>query len=268
MWGQIDSIPIFFVLISIYLLLFTKKFLPSGFFFVLAIFVKPTALVFLPLYIIFFIRKYSLIYFLKTFLIANFIFFISFLPFLSNLSNLLLPYSIYSEKILAAQSLPFVTNGAFNFWVLITGFEGIKDTAPFIFGISYRLWGYLITGLIFSLATYYFFKKKDRVAALFSGLFLVALASFLFLTKMHERYSMLPLPFLLLAGLRNQRLIKWFVLLSLLSFLNLYHSWPVPKVPFFADFLNFPLVTTSVSLFQVVLFLYLFSRIMVSKNEH
>src|SRR3990172_7298581 len=74
MWGQIDSIPIFFVLISIYLLIFTRKSLFSGFFFVLAILVKPTALVFLPLYLIFFIRKYSLIYFLKTFLIANFLF--------------------------------------------------------------------------------------------------------------------------------------------------------------------------------------------------
>lgn len=268
LWGQIDSIPVFFVLSSIYLLLFTRKSIFSGFFFVLAILVKPTALVYLPLYIIFFIRKYSLINFLKSFLLSLLLFYFSFIPFLDNLSNPLLPFTIFSKKILAAQSLPFVTNGAFNFWVLVTGFEGIKDTAPFIFGISYKLWGYFITGFIFSLVTYSFFNKKDRVTAFFYAVFLLALASFLFLTKMHERYSLLPLLFLLLAGLKSQKLFRWFVVLSLISFLNLYHSWPVPKVPFFADLLYFPFVTASISLFQVVLFLYLFSRIMVSKNEH
>ncbi len=256
LWGQIDSIPIFFVLLSIYFLLFTKRFIFSGIFFVLALLVKPTALVFLPLYFIFFIRKYSLANFLKTFLVGNFIFFVSFFPFLKNLNNLLLPYSIYSEKILAAQSLPFVTNGAFNFWVLIRGFDGIKDTAPFLFGISYRLWGYLTTGFF----TLFILIRSGQRFRVFYSLFLLAFVSFLFLTKMHERYSMLPLPFLLLAGLKNKKIFRLFVILSLISFLNLYHSWPVPKIEILFTVISNPLVVVVISLLNIILFFYLFKK--------
>ena len=232
----------------------------------------------MPLYIIFFIYKYSLINFLKTFLIANFIFLISFFPYLKNLNNLLLPYSIYSEKILAAQSLPYVTNGAFNFWVLITGFAGIKDTAPFLFGISYGLWGYFITGsfIIFVLVKFFRHsgKRVERARPesnndsgvpfdfaqgpqndIFLAFFLIALVSFLFLTKMHERYSILPLPFLLLVGLKNQKLFKWFVILSLISFLNLYHSWPVPKLGFITEIIFLPITSYVLTLVNIILFL-------------
>src|SRR3989344_3870666 len=284
LWGQIDIIPIFFVLFSFYLLLFNKRYLLSGLVFTLALLVKPTAFVYLPLYIIFFIYKYSLINFFKTFLISNFIFLISFLPFLKNLNNFLLPYSIYSEKILAAQSLPYVTNGAFNFWVLIKGFTGIKDTAPFIFGISYRLWGYFITGFFTVLILKIFIRhsgesrynrddsrivvkklrfrtsRNDISQSFFYATFLIAFAAFLFLTKMHERYSMLPLPFLLLASLKNKKLIKWFIILSLMSLLNLYHSWPVPRLEFLTDILYLPFITTGLSSVNVFLFLYLFKR--------
>src|SRR3990167_2170001 len=279
LWGQIDIIPIFFVLFSFYLLLFNKRYLLSGLVFTFALLVKPTAFVYLPLYIIFFINKYSLINFLKTFLIANFIFLISFFPYLKNLNNLLLPYSIYSEKILAAQSLPYVTNGAFNFWVLITGFAGIKDTAPFLFGISYGLWGYFITGsfIIFVLVKFFRHsgKRVERARPesnndsgvpfdfaqgpqndIFLAFFLIAFAAFLFLTKMHERYSILPLPFLLLVGLKNQNLLKWFVILSLISLLNLYHSWPVPRLDFLTNILYLPFITTGISLVNVFIFFY------------
>ena len=278
LWGQIDVIPIFFVLFSFYLLLFSKRYLLSGLIFTLALLVKPTAFVYLALYIIFFINKYSLINFLKTFLIANFIFLISFFPYLKNLNNLLLPYSIYSEKILAAQSLPYVTNGAFNFWVLITGFAGIKDTAPFLFGISYGLWGYFITGsfIIFVLVKFFRHsgKRVERARPesnndsgvpfdfaqgpqndIFLAFFLIALVSFLFLTKMHERYSILPLPFLLLVGLKNQKLFKWFVILSLISFLNLYHSWPVPKLGFITEIIFLPITSYVLTLVNIILFL-------------
>ena len=290
LWGQIDVIPIFFVLFSFCLLLFSKRYLLSGLIFTLALLVKPTAFVYLPFYIIFFIYKYSLINFFKTFLIANFIFLISFFPYLKNLTNLLLPYSIYSEKILAAQSLPYVTNGAFNFWVLVKGFAGIKDTAPFIFGISYRLWGYFITGFFTVLILKIFIRhsgesrynrddsrivvkklrfrtsRNDISQSFFYATFLIAFAAFLFLTKMHERYSMLPLPFLLLASLKNKKLIKWFIILSLMSLLNLYHSWPVPRLEFLTDILYLPFITTGLSSVNVFLFLYLFKRLPKKSN--
>ncbi|OGK15014.1 hypothetical protein A2774_01200 [Candidatus Roizmanbacteria bacterium RIFCSPHIGHO2_01_FULL_39_12c] len=256
MWGQIDAIPIFFVLVSIYLIMFSEKYLLSGVFFVLGILTKPTAFVFLPVYILFFIKKFRLINFIKAALLGFFIFYLSFIPFLNNFASPWLPFEIFSQKIMAAQSLPYVTNGAFNLWVLLHGFEGIKDTVPFLLSISYRYWGYFITGL-FTVSILFRIFRRNASRYFFFASFLVAFASFLFLTKMHERYSILPLPFLLLASIKNKKLIKWFVALSSISLLNLYHSWPVPKLGIFTGLLYYPQVTFGISLFNVFLFFYL-----------
>ncbi len=213
--------------------------------------------------------------------VGLFVFLISFVPFLGKFQSLSRPFTIYSEKILAAQSLPFVTNGAFNFWVLITWFNGIKDTAPFLLGISYRLWGYLMTSIFTLVVLYRLMKsfwtstksrdrisKKDAISSLqhdqhvtfFYALFLSAFASFLFLTKMHERYSMLPLPFLLLAAIDSRKLYKWFISLSILSFLNLYHSWPVPRIELLAKIIFYPPTAIVISAINVAVFLYLLKR--------
>lgn len=267
LWGQIDSIPVFFILLSLYSLFYTNKYLLSTFFFVLGILVKPTVLVYLPVYFIFFLNKYKIFKFLKSALFGAIIFYLTFLPFLNALNNPLLPISIFSEKIMAAQSLPYVTNGAFNFWVLIKGFAGLKDTSPFLFGISYRLWGYLITGFFTVFVLLSSLRKQGSrldtrlrgydISRYFYATFLIAFAAFLFLTKMHERYSMLLLPFLLLAAFKNRALFKWYVILSLISFLNLYHSWPVPKLGLVTDFLYLPFATWSISFANVFIFLFL-----------
>ncbi len=276
-WGQIDVIPIFFVVWSLYLLIFTKRFMWSGVIFTFAVLTKPTALVFLPIYAVIFIQKYSFKEFFKTSLLGLFIFLLSFIPFLGNF-NLLLPFTIYSPKRLAAQSLPYVTNGAFNFWVLVTWFKGIKDTAPFLLGISYRVWGYILTS-IFVVITLFFQRhsgKSRRMSGRFQNRsskqqfrndifyvgFLIAFACFLFLTKMHERYSMLPLPFLLLASIQNRKLLRWFIVLSFISFLNLYHSWPVPRIEPLVEFIFYPPTVIGISLINVLLFLYLFKLLL------
>ena len=285
LWGQIDSLPIFFVLLSIYLLFFTNKYLLSSLFFVLGILAKPTTLIYLPIYLIFFFQKYKLINFLKATLFGLLIFYLSFIPFLSSLKNPLLPFTIFTEKIMAAQSLPFVTNGAFNFWVLIRGFAGIKDTAPFLFGISYRLWGYIITGFFTVFIVLKMVRHsgkrivnrrgarpeslldsgvpclwRDHQNDIFLAFFLIAFIAFLFLTKMHERYSLLPLPFLLLATLMNRKLLKWFIILSLISLFNLYHSWPVPKLVIITDVLYLPFITLALSSLNLGLFLVIFIK--------
>ena len=95
----------------------------------------------------------------------------------------------------------------------------------------------------------------------FHGIFfLIAFIAFLFLTKMHERYSLLPLPFLLLATLMNRKLLKWFIILSLISLFNLYHSWPVPKLVIITDVLYLPFITLALSSLNLGLFLVIFIK--------
>jgi len=252
-WGQIDMIPVFFVLWAAYLLLFTQYFLTSGLLFVLALLVKPTALVYLPTYLVVFIQKFGWKRLLATAVAANILFLISFVPFLKTGEEFFSGYRLYLNKIMATQSLPYVTNGAFNFWVLITGFEGIKDTTNFILGSSYRIWGLAISGLLTIVVISGMRKKTD----FFYSAFLVAFTAFLFLTKMHERYSMLQLPFLLLYSLREKKYLKWFVVLSATSFLNLYHSWPVPYNELLLNILKTASVGCLISFVNILIYAHL-----------
>src|SRR3989344_1688468 len=267
LWGQIDVIPIFFVILSFYFLFYLKRTLLSSIFFVLSILIKPTILVFIPVYVLLFIKSNNFKKIIYAFIITNIIFWISFLPFV-NLNYLFAPYVVFVEKILTKQSLPYVTNGAFNFWVLITYFQGIKDTAPFILNISYRACGYLLFSSCLLLIARNLLKvKKVGVENIFLAAALSGLSAFLFLTKMHERYLMLPLPFLLLASIKNRKLLIWFVYLSLISFLNMYHSWPVPKIEMLFQMINNPFIVRIISIGNLVVLIYLFYGIMAALGK-
>lgn len=258
LWGQIDSILIFFVLFSIYFLLYTKRSIVSTILFTLALLIKPTALVFLPVYIILFIKKFGIKKSILNLFIANIIFCLFFLPFIKDKNIFLYPYEIYFNKILAAQSLPFVTNGAFNFWVLITGMKGIKDITPFILGVPYRFFGYTIVGFVNIFVILRLIRSKKITINFFMALFISAFAAFLFLTKMHERYSLLPLVFLLLFSLKKTKFINWFVFLSAISLINHYHSWAVPRIEFLVMIINNMSFVYVISLINIVIFFYLF----------
>lgn len=266
-WGQIDMIPIFFVILAVYFLFFTRYVLFGGISFLLALLIKPTALIFLPVYLFYLIKKSGYPKTAGVIVISNILFWFSFLPFMINPHDLTYPYGIYNFKILAAQSLPYVTNGAFNFWVLVTGIGGIKDIAPFIFGVSYRFWSYAIVGILFLIIIYRSRKSKDQLFSLFNISFLTAFAVFLFLTKMHERYFILVLPFLLLACLKNSSLIKWYLILSLISFLNLYHSWPVPFGKYFYPVIDNMILIKILSLTSIIIFFYLLYRFLSLKKS-
>lgn len=259
-WGQIDAIPIFFALLSFYLLFFTKRSILSTIIFTLGILVKPTILLYLPIYIVYLVWKYKLINSLKALGVSLLVFWLVFLPFYRSGNVLFYPFSTYYKSVLLAQSIPFVTNGAFNFWLLLTQFQGIKDTAMFLLGMSYKVWGYIFTGIVFAFVAFHTFKKKVRITTFLYATFLLAFAGFLFLTKMHERYLMLPLPFLLLLSLKYKAYLRWFIALSILSFLNLYHSWPVPRSEVLVRLLDTPMIYSLLSLCNIVLFFYFLKR--------
>ena len=259
-WGQIDSIPLFFSFVSFYILLFLKKPTASVIFFVVAILVKPTALVFFPLYLVLHIRSFGFRKSLASFLFGAVIFVISFLPFLKSFYNFGDIYHIFIDRILAAQSLPYVTNGAFNFWLILTQFRGIKDTVPFLFGAPYYVIGYVMAAFFIVLMLWKMIKVKDTKVSLLMGTFFSSFAAFLFLTKMHERYLILILPSLLLLSLKNRRLTPWFIILSFSGFLNLYHSWPVPRISMLSSLLDYPLIYSSISASNVFAFAYLFKK--------
>lgn len=263
LWGQIDSIPIFFVMLSVYFLLYTKRDIVSSILFTLALLVKPTALIFLPVYIILFIQKFGIKKSIINLFVVNIIFCLFFLPFMKD-KNILYPYETYIYKILAAQSLPYVTNGALNLWVLIAGFRGIKDVAPFLLNIPYRYFGYFIVGLINIFIILRLIKSKKTIEDFFMALFITSFSAFLFLTKMHERYSLLPLVFLLVYSFKKTKFTGWFIILSIISFINHYRNWAVPRIEPVTKIIEGIPFAYIISVINVLIFFYLLRSFFLS----
>lgn len=99
---------------------------------------------------------------------------------------------------------------AWNLWwpmqeILANG-KFILDSAPLAGGVSFRLAGYLLTGLLLlGVALAVARRPTPRVLAL--GLATAALVAFTFLTTMHERYAFAVVP--LLVFLLDDRRLRW-----------------------------------------------------------
>lgn len=257
LWGQIDSIPIFFVLLSIYFLIYTKRDIVSSILFVLALLVKPTALIFLPVYIFFFIKKFGVNKSIINLLITFIIFSGFFIPYATGKNIFIYSLETYFNKILAAQSLPYATNGAFNFWTLVTGAKSVVD-------LPYRFFGYVTVGTINIFIILGLIKSKKISEDFFMALFLGAFAAFLFLTKMHERYSLLPLVFLLIFSIKKTKFYSWFIFLSIISFINHYRNWAVPRIEFIMKVIETVPFAYLISITNIIAFFYLSASFFLS----
>lgn len=228
LWGQTETIVLSFFLISIYFLMFSKKPILSFIFFILSFLVKPVMVIFLPIYIIYFLKNYGVKKVIFSLFISNIIFWLFFLPFYRNGNLPLFPYVTYFEKILLSQSMSNVSNSAFNFWTIFPILMHTADTGKIIGPFTYRAMGYAIVAILYLIIIASYLKRTKSIAAFFSSLFLTGFSYIIFSTKMHERYFVYLLPPLLLAALKVKKLIKWYVFFSILFFINLYYSWSIP----------------------------------------
>lgn len=243
-WGQIESIPLFFVLASFYFLLYSPQKILPGILFALSLLSKQTSVVFLPILTLVYIKKYSIRDFVLQFIApAIILFIVFFFPFHMNMFDFAYPFTTYWSKILTVSGAEYASNHAFNFWYLITRGKQIYDTTPFIFGLSFKLIGQVITAALLLPLFYWFFKNSKKNEAILTTAFLVPFCVFLFLTRMHERHLEQALPFLLILGITNKQYRRVFYFLSAFHMLNLYHDWWSPSLPFIEPILStFPVI--------------------------
>ncbi|OGK15488.1 hypothetical protein A2774_04305 [Candidatus Roizmanbacteria bacterium RIFCSPHIGHO2_01_FULL_39_12c] len=295
-WGQIDSIPLFFVLSSFYYLIFRSKTVLSWGLFTLGLLSKQTAIIFAPLFLItqYVIRnevknptpvKSVRNKNLRTSIINSaFIFWLFFLPFYKTGNIITFPLSIYLNKILLVSGIPYTSNHAFNFWYLLTGSRATLASKIFLFSLSYEIWGYMIVGVLslFILIRLIChscliaprspnneaaFRMVFSIKVFYAGC-LLSLASFLFLTKIHERHLILALPFLLIASIKNKYLLISYLFISLFSFVNMYHNWWSPKFPVLKNILQSDIFLKIITLTLIQVFvLLLFKYMKLSKSK-
>lgn len=229
-WGQIDVIPITLAIVAFYLALKTQLSSLSLLMFSLGLLVKPTTLIYLPIYLLFLIKNFGFVKTVKAAFLVNLLFWLSFLPFYQSGNFWLFPYSVFLNKILATQSIQYVNNSALNTWLLLPKIAVLKDTVGAWLGLTFRHWGYLITVGFFGLVLVRLRRQKLTSLAAFWTLYLTSFAAFLFLTRMHERYILLVWPLLTILVLKDRKLWPAYLTFNLIGFLNIYKSFSVPRV--------------------------------------
>lgn len=215
-WGQVDGIFTFFILISSLFLFEQKKLYKSVIAITLGFLVKPHVLAIIPVLIFNSFKNFSISRIIKgIFLGFTLLIFLSF-PFFTN--N---PISGLFNLANGAQNVyQYTSLYAFNFWGIIGAWQ--PDNQIF-FMLTFKTWGialYLFSTLLilFSLS-----KKQDLKQYYFASSLLL-FSFFIFLTRMHERYLFPFFALFLIAALvkKSKLLLVFYGIISFLHFLNLW----------------------------------------------
>lgn len=217
-WGQIESLPVFFLLLS-YLLL-PRRYYLSHLAFTLAILSKQTALWVTPVFLVLWWKEGGAGKMVKGFSLQLLAFLIIYLPFISPIG------AIGSYLSTLSGSSDSITDQAFNLWYFIYGWEG-KSDSTLLFGISVRLWSLVLLAASYFFLTLRFFKKY-RIQNAANNLFLLSLAAFFFQTRVHDRHLAPALPFLLLSTFSLAPKVGFYFFLSAYHMYNLYLALRLP----------------------------------------
>ncbi|MCK5059439.1 MAG: hypothetical protein KAT34_22510 [Candidatus Aminicenantes bacterium] len=184
-YGQVDSIPTLLVLIVL-IFLYEDRLELASVVFVIAVLVKPQALIFSPVILFAFIRtNITKKEHIKTFFISAFLSAVTFVIIILPFSLKQDPFRIIHLYKKTLASYPFASLNAFNLFALFGGNLAQETETFFIF--SYKTWGFIFIAAIVAFSALLYFKSRDSSRVFFTALFIMA-AVFVLSAKMHERY--------------------------------------------------------------------------------
>ncbi len=240
-WGQVDSILAFFLLLIVYSLA-RERILMAAVVFTVGFLIKPQAVAALPVFVFWGLRS-EVRQVLPTLpdtadglsraiafgrglaarvwpvvaasLAAAFLMVLPFFP-----SN---PLGIFDQLKDASELYPYNSFYAYNFWGLT---DWLKPDDLTFWGLAYRLWGIILYAAA-SLSIIWTFRDAKGPGLLALATALSVLAFYLFMTRMHERYLFPSLLLLLTAAaaLKSRPLWAVFGVLSLVQFFNVYYAY-------------------------------------------
>lgn len=225
-WGQVDSVPTFFLLLALYALLTAK---PShmGLWLAFAVATKVQTIVVWPIFFMLLFRR-SVPETIKSISVLVGTFILIHAPFLIAGQGARL-MDVYFGSVGFVTSL---SHNAWNLWWPIERITHLPDTAAFLvhpwFTITYRQVGFGLLGL--SMITLCLrltkgWKPREAMALLGAAL----LSFFILPTQIHERYAFPAVVFLGLLAVIQRRWII-FVSASFLLFCNLVYVFPLHAV--------------------------------------
>lgn len=234
LWGQIDYQPIFFFLLAIHH--------RSHFWFAFTWLIKQTAILFMPIFVIFSYKYLGLKKTLVGIIIQLLLFSVSYSLFLAN------PVTTYLDRLNTGSGSVWINDNAFNFWVFVSQMQKIPDG-------SYRILSLTIF-IIFLITLFNKFIRNISIQNIYWISLLTSAGAFFILTRMHERYFAPALPFLLLLSYKNEKILFIYLLSSIIHLLNLYHWWWYPNLPWLYGLMSSITTIYLLSFIFILIFLY------------
>lgn len=202
LWGQVDGIMTFLLLLSLYLII-KNKWLGSAVVLAFAQTFKPVAVLCIPLFLLYLWKKDQKGKILGYGLAFGVVILALFLPFSSNITHLL---DFAVERFLVTSTrYPQLTINAFNWWAIFsTSTDGISRIGinEMNWPINVRIAGYLFfLGLYLPQLIKLWISRNSKglsVADLVQTTAITYLSMFLFFTGMHERHMYYGVAFALL----------------------------------------------------------------------
>jgi len=249
-WGSGDSIVNLLALLSIYFL-WQRKYLFFSLLYIFSVLYKPSLLIWAPIFLIIAIKnKISFKDIALTIMFSLILIYLICVPFSPSEINPLIWFTqTMSVKILPG-FMPHLTANAMNFWAFFYGLNLKPDSLLIAAPITARLFS-LIVCLFFYVFILCKLYKNYSLKYLLLTLVNITMVTFIFMTRMHERYTFPALIPLLLLCFYDRRFIKYFILLSLTHSLNVYFVWLAPSL------LDNNLVVRSISFVNIMLTLKL-----------
>jgi dolichyl-phosphate-mannose-protein mannosyltransferase len=259
-WGQTDSWYILPLIISVYFAI-GKEWIFSAVFYLSSLLLKPVGIFIAPIYLLVYMKNMNVRQILSTALSFIAAIILVTIPFLPRLKF----SSLYHLYVLSIREVSgYLTANAMNVWSFLYGFDSTPDSKLLLF-IPARYWGlaaFIVTSIIILLKVN--LKGKE---ALFLGFVLLALGSFTFLTRMHERYYYPAFIFLIIFASLKKKYRKFIYISAGIFTINLYHFWWMPSVSIFKTIFTANIVESTLALANIILFFYLFRDLFVLARE-
>lgn len=228
-WGQIESVLLLLLLLAL-LKLQQKKYVSGVLLYVLAVLIKPQGLILAPVLCLVVLDSRSLKTILSCVAAGIVLLFALTMPFspawreytgFTGFLHALNPLWLIEKYRATLASYPYYTVNAYNFYGLL-GLNWVPLSQNHAALLSV-LQGILIAVAVLG-AVFFYLKIPQQKAKVWLSAYLIYGFLFTFGFKMHERYVVLPILFLLIAYLytKNKKLLSLFGGFSVIGFLNLY----------------------------------------------
>jgi len=223
LWGQNDQLGLIFLLAAFWLLIQKKWAWIAPVMITISVLLKPTAFIFGPLLVWVAIKDKKTF---KQVFLGGILALVGYywLSGVFSSQNFWL-FNINLQKQIFVKGEMWTWLNTFNIWRIITGY--LTDYRQLFLGINLKIWGYIMFAGINILA----FKlcQKREWWGVLKAMFLVSFGGWMTMVTMHERYLFTAVVIGLMLAVENKKLMKYWVILSLIFAVNMFTGWWYPE---------------------------------------